>query len=296
MNISVKNVLQYSVPAYEHQLANNQQWALREGSLHFEQKSAVQATLRGITERLNSLNVDYAVAGGMALFQHGFRRFTEDVDILVTRDGLKILHEHLEGRGYVPPFAGSKNLRDTRTGVRIEFLIAGEYPGDGKPKPVAFPDPHSVTIERDNIRYLNLPALVELKLASGITGAGRLKDLADAQELIKLFALPPDFQNELNPYVRGKYLELWQSVTPVPTRYVSIMRSPVPFAQARSLTDLIALLPEEAGSLAAMRQAGVVLDPDRSRPDTGYFVLVTRDAEVARQYGLHDEADVMYED
>ena len=77
----------------------------------------------------------------MALFRHGFRRFTEDVDILVTREGLKTIHEQLEGLGYVPPFTGSKNLRDTESGVRIEFLIAGEFPGDGKPKPVAFPDP-----------------------------------------------------------------------------------------------------------------------------------------------------------
>jgi hypothetical protein len=31
----------------------------------------------------------------------------------------------------------------------------------------------------------NLPTLIELKLASGMTNAGRLKDLADVQELIK---------------------------------------------------------------------------------------------------------------
>jgi hypothetical protein len=35
----------------------------------------------------------------------------------------------VEGRGYLPPFAGSKNLRDTESGVRIEFLVAGDYPG-----------------------------------------------------------------------------------------------------------------------------------------------------------------------
>lgn len=61
---------------YEDQLANDLEWALREGSLHFEQKSAVQATLRGIAERLNSLNIDYAVADSRALFQHGLMRGT----------------------------------------------------------------------------------------------------------------------------------------------------------------------------------------------------------------------------
>lgn len=281
---------------YEQQLSANLQWALREGSLHFEQKSAVQATLRKITARLDDLHIDYAVVGGMALFQHGFRRFTEDVDILVTREGLKILHAQLEGRGYVPPFTGSKNLRDAEFGVRIEFLIAGEYPGDGKPKPVAFPDPADVAIERDNIRYLALPALVELKLASGISGAGRIKDLADVQELIKLFALPQDYQNQLNPYVRGKYLELWQSVTPIPARYVSILQTAIPLPQAHSLNDLIALLPEEADRLTTMQQAGVVYDTEHSRSEKGYFVLATHDAKVAQAYGLHDELEVMYEE
>ena len=105
---------------------------------------------------------------------------TDDVDILVTRDGLKAIHDHLEGLGYVPPFTGSKNLRDTEHGVRIEFLIAGEFPGDGKPKPVAFPDPEQAGVVIDGVRYLSLPKLVELKLASGMTGGiHRMKDFAD---------------------------------------------------------------------------------------------------------------------
>ena len=143
-----------------------------EGDRHFQRESRSSETLRRIARRLDDLGIAYAVAGGMALFAHGFRRLTEDVDILVTREGLKTIHERLEGLGYVPPFTGSKNLRDTESGVRIEFLIAGEFPGDGKPKPVAFPDPARVGVEIDGIRFLSLPTLVELKLASGMTNAG----------------------------------------------------------------------------------------------------------------------------
>jgi hypothetical protein len=198
--------------AYETQLSRDLQWALQEGSMFFEQKSGLHLTLRNITRRLRELNVPYAVAGGMALFFHGFRRFTEDVDILVTRDGLERLHQELEGLGYVPLFPGSKNLRDADSGVRIEFLVTGDYPGDGKPKPVAFPDPEQAGIERDGIRWLNLPVLVELKLASGMTAPGRLKDLADVQELIRLLHLPADFAEQLQPFVREKYGELWRAV------------------------------------------------------------------------------------
>ena len=197
--------------AYETQLSNDLQWALREGSMFFEQKGGVQLALRKITERLRELNIPYAVAGGMAMFYHGFRRFTEDVDILVTRDGLARLHRELEGRGYVPLFPGSKNFRDAETGVRIEFLVAGDYPGDGKPKPVAFPDPNRAATEAEGIRWLNLATLVELKLASGMTAPHRLKDLADVQELIRVLHLGPEFAERLEPSVREKYAELWRA-------------------------------------------------------------------------------------
>src|SRR3954471_4346751 len=162
--------------AYEQLLDRDVWWALREGSMHFEKGSAVHKTLEKITRRLKDLGIPYAVVGGMAMFFHGYRRFTDDVDILVTREGLQEIHRQLEGLGYVPPFAGSKHLRDAEYGVRVEFLVAGEYPGDGKPKPVAFPDPSEASVEIDGIPCLRLPNLVELKLASGMTNPGRLKD------------------------------------------------------------------------------------------------------------------------
>jgi len=198
--------------AYEKLLSGELQWALREGSMYFEEKSSVHLTLHKITKRLGELNIPYAVVGGMALFFHGFRRFTEDVDILVGAEGLQELHRHLEGLGYVSLFSGSRNLRDTESGVRIEFLVTGDFPGDGKPKPVAFPDPAEASVEKDGVHWLSLPKLIELKLASGMTNPGRLKDLADVQELIQILELPADFGQQLHPFVRKKYAGLWASV------------------------------------------------------------------------------------
>jgi hypothetical protein len=198
---------------YEDRLNHDVGWALREGSMHFEEQSAVHKTLSRITQRLAGLGIPYALVGGMALFFHGYRRFTEDVDLLVTREGLQEVHRQLEGLGYVPPFAGSKQLRDAETGVRIEFLVTGEYPGDGKPKPVAFPDPaQAAVVEAHGIRLLALPRLMELKLASGMTNPGRVRDLADVQELIKFLHLPADLADQLDPYVQAKYRELWDAV------------------------------------------------------------------------------------
>jgi hypothetical protein len=207
-----------SPAAYEQLLDQDPRWALKEGSMHFEKESAVHKTLESIVRRLDELGIPYALAGGMALFFHGYRRFTEDVDILVTPEGLEEIHRHLEGLGYIPPFAGSKNLRDAERGVRIEFLVTGRYPGDGKPKPVAFPSPDDASIEIEGIRCLRLDRLIELKLASG-TAPGRRRDLADVQELIRILSLPADFATRLDASVRDLYAELWtevQSAVPEP--------------------------------------------------------------------------------
>jgi hypothetical protein len=195
---------------YEDLLDSQPEWALLEGSMHFEEKSAVYQTLKDITAHLEELQIPYAVAGGMALFAHGLRRFTEDVGLLVTRESLQTIHEQLEGRGYVSLFPGSRGLRNAQFGVRVEFLITGDYPGDGKPKPVSFPDPAQVEFIRQGFRYVNRPTLIQLKLASGMTHSGRLRDLADVQELIRILGLPAAFAIQLDPFVRDKFDELWR--------------------------------------------------------------------------------------
>ena len=50
----------------------------------------------------------------------------------------------------------------------------------------------------------------ELKLASGMVAPHRGKDLVDIQELIKSAALSASLADQLHPWVRAKYLELWQ--------------------------------------------------------------------------------------
>lgn len=183
--------------------------------MHFEKESAVFHTMQKIARRLTDLQLPYALAGGMAMFLHGYRRFTEDVDLLVTRDTLRTIHEKLEGLGYVPPFEGSKHLRDAETGVRIEFIVTGDFPGDRLPKPISFPDPLVVAVEIEGVRCLGIPALVQLKLASG-TAPGRRKDLGDVQELIRLLALPEAFAEQLDGSVRELYHTLWQELQQLP--------------------------------------------------------------------------------
>jgi hypothetical protein len=195
---------------FEEKMSRGGGAAIEEASRFFMKQGPVHESLRRIAAKLEELKIPYAVVGGMALVAHGYDRNTVNVDVLVTSEGLQAAHASLEGLGYVPPFAGSKQLRDVETSVRIEFLVSGQYPGDGKPKPVSFPDPKDVAVVIDGIRYIGLASLVELKLASGMTNPGRLKNLADVQELIKVLKLPKDFGTKLHVYVRGKFEELFE--------------------------------------------------------------------------------------
>src|SRR3954469_4693801 len=120
---------------YETRLSRDGQFAMAEATKYFAGGGSVHESVARISRRLDELGISFVVCGGIAMFHHGFRRFTEDVDLLVTRDDLQIIHERLDGLGFVRPFSASKNLRDAANGVRIEFLISGEFPGDGKPKP-----------------------------------------------------------------------------------------------------------------------------------------------------------------
>jgi len=169
----------------------------------------VQNALKKLTRTLDAAGIPYAIAGAMALNQYGYRRVTVDVDVLLTRDGLERLKREVLGRGYVEKFPGSKGLRDTEYGVAIDVLLAGDYPGDGKAKPVRFPDPATVAVRGEHGAFLPLETLIELKLASGLSAPHRLKDLADVLELIRAAALPDSLAARLDPSVRAKYVELW---------------------------------------------------------------------------------------
>jgi hypothetical protein len=71
-------------------------------------------------------------------------------------------------------------------------LITGDYPGDGKPKPVMFPDPSVARSSADGWPVLPLRTLIELKLASAMSAAHRMQDYADAMSV--------------HPWVAAKYL------------------------------------------------------------------------------------------
>jgi hypothetical protein len=184
-----------------------------EGQRYFMGEGKLNNALARLIADLKEHEIDYVVIGAIALMAYGYPRFTEDIDLILEADGLDKFHQELIGLGYSPAFQGArKRFRSTGDGTPIEVITAGEYPGDGKPKPVSFPKPSEESVEIDRVRFPTLEKLIELKLASGMTAPDRLKDLADVQELIKIRGLSSEFAEKLNPYVRENFLELTEAV------------------------------------------------------------------------------------
>src|SRR5258706_6729896 len=100
-------------PLVEQQMLEGVDFAAR----FFMGESHVDRSLTLLAERLNAEGIPYGIVGAMALNAYGYRRLTEDVDVLLTPQGLAAFEERYLGRGYLERFAGNKGLRDTENGV-----------------------------------------------------------------------------------------------------------------------------------------------------------------------------------
>ena len=186
--------------------------AYGEGLRFFRGKGMLNEAIKKVAADLEREGIAYAAIGAVALNRHGYKRFTEDIDLLLTPEGLQKFIDTLVGRGYRPAFQSARKTFRTSNNITVEVITAGEYPGDGLPKPVVFPDPDAYSVDIDGVKTISLEKLIELKLASGLTAPHRLKDLADVQELIKIKHLDDSFYQKLDQSVRTKFIELWDAV------------------------------------------------------------------------------------
>jgi len=192
----------------------------------FIEQGKIFQTLQRLCRCLQENGIDYAIVGGIALFYHGYKRSTQDIDILLSKYGLVEFQTKIIGCGFSPMFPGvQKAFRDTQTDIGVNFLIAGEFPGDGLPKRICFPEPSLASIEVDKLRIIDLKNLIELKLTSGLCRPDRLKDLADVQELIRVLKLPESYREQLDNSVCSEFHRLWQGVNQ--SKNSAIIESPI---------------------------------------------------------------------
>jgi nucleotidyltransferase AbiEii toxin of type IV toxin-antitoxin system len=168
----------------------------------------ILAALGFLREALDREQIPFGLIGALALRHYGYHRFTEDIDILTTPEGLDKIHENVVGRGLLPRAPGlRKKLRQTQHKVNIDVVMSGEHAGSNE-SPITFPSPESEGfVEREGLRVVTLEKLVELKIASGVWGQ-RDQDLVDVQRLIQANGLDESFSPKLPEALRAKYLKL----------------------------------------------------------------------------------------
>ena len=94
-----------------------------EGLRYFMGEGELNKTIAQLGSDLDQHGIEYMVVGAVALTAHGYPRFTTDVDIVLTREGLEAFHRELVELGYRPAFEGAKKrLRSTRNAVAIDVM------------------------------------------------------------------------------------------------------------------------------------------------------------------------------
>jgi hypothetical protein len=179
-------------------------------------EAELQKTVRKLVAILDAEDLPYAVIGALALNEYGHRRVTVDVDLVMRDEDLQTFKRRWLGKGYAERAPGTGKLIDSENGVHIDVLSTGRFPGDDKPKPIAFPDPRTMAVRGGPFALLPVERWIELKLASGMVAAHRLKDLADVQELIRVAGFPRTMADDLDPWVRERFLTLWDAVNEAP--------------------------------------------------------------------------------
>ncbi|MBX3423962.1 MAG: hypothetical protein KF752_20585 [Pirellulaceae bacterium] len=175
-------------------------------------KSSIHNTMCGLVKAMSDWDLPIVIAGEMAANAQGQQRTKAEVHILTRREDLQRFKLRFGGLGWVDKFEGSKYLRDATTNVNMDVLIAGDYPRDGVPKPAVFPVPEKVSwISADGVHHVILEALLELRIAIGISARHRIQYLADVVQLIRVNRLPRTFAAKLSPYVADTFDKLWQA-------------------------------------------------------------------------------------
>jgi len=175
---------------------------LGEIDMFFQGNDPIHQTMRRVAARLEQANIPYAIVGGMAVNAHHHERTTRDVDFLLSAEGLTGLRKIAAAGEFDAVPGHPRRFVDRLTGASFDILVTGLFPGSGKPGPIAYPDPEHVSQTIDDLRVVNLPTLIQLKLA-----AHRYQDFADVVNLIRANKLDESFAENLHATLRGDYIE-----------------------------------------------------------------------------------------
>jgi hypothetical protein len=165
--------------------------------------SNIEKTLLKAIKVLALFRIPHYVRGGFAVQEHGYARFTIDVDIIVP--DVEFAREKLCMNGFKDNPGSTMTVTDGETKVEIDLL-----PGGGKvdPGPLTLPIPMHVS---DEPQILTLDGLISSKLSTYMgRGIERAQDYADVVKLIQANHLPRDYT--VDSKVRDMYQKMWDEL------------------------------------------------------------------------------------
>jgi hypothetical protein len=141
--------------------------------------------VKAVDHVLKVMNCESVVAGGWAVWRHGFEgRMTQDIDIVLPADRVEefLRVASVSGFEILPQPKGRwPKVLHKETQTKVDILPEGARPGTAKaPAPTTIPHPSRMGATPGVLHYIHLASLVELKLA-----AGRARDEADVIELVR---------------------------------------------------------------------------------------------------------------
>jgi hypothetical protein len=164
--------------------------------------SNIEEALIKAVKVLALFHIPHYVCGGFAVQEHGYPRFTVDVDIIVP--DVDFGREKLAMNGFKED-PGSKMTTDRETGAEIDLLPGGNK---ADPGPLTFPVPTHVS---NKPQILTLQNLISLKLSTYIgCGVHRIQDYADVVKLIEANHLPRDY--DVDGKVQDAYQKTWDEI------------------------------------------------------------------------------------
>ena len=151
--------------------------------------NAKSKTLSNLDQITVELGIPTTLIGGMAVAAHGYARFTNDIDILITQNDAKILAQKLIGFGWVD--IGNNKLESPKHNIILNLCAEGVKAGK-----ISFPPPEK---SQPGISIASLPLLISLKLK-----ANRHKDRSDIIELIKSNSIDKQYiSSQVLPLLSG---------------------------------------------------------------------------------------------
>lgn len=161
----------------------------------------LESELREIVRLFNRERIDYALCGGMAVAVHGYPRFTQDIDMLVSDEALEKVKAVAREAGYVDesgrmPFPDSvvhRLLKVEGSDYRILNLIVPKNLDT-----IAWQQRQWFDWNELPICVVSVEGLVEMKRA-----AGRDQDKIDIRNLGFATDVYPNKQGERTTSVRG---------------------------------------------------------------------------------------------